>query len=216
MRKCCVTNRQTNEVRNEQVHSVVPVVTQLHNLLTQAEATYLIQTASQKFKKSTVVAKSGHGNVVNEQRSSTSAFLPKRADKVIQCIEDRIASVAGEPVDHLEPLQVTRYEEAQKYNPHHDYFPNVNTDGRQRTKTVFTYLNTVDEKCGGATAFPNLKDKNEKVLRVYPVCGNATMWMNLNYDGTPEKNTLHAGEAVTCSNVVKHGLNAWFGNKKWQ
>jgi hypothetical protein len=37
-------------------------------------------------------------------------------------VEDRIAAWTLMPVSHQEDLQVLRYQDGQKYEPHHDFF----------------------------------------------------------------------------------------------
>lgn len=81
--------------------------------------------------------------------------------------------------------------------------------------TVFSYLNTLDEGCGGATAFPLLKNEDGEPLKVFPQKGNAVMWSNKKTTGELENLTLHGGEQVNCKATQKYGLNAWFRDKKW-
>ena len=192
------------------------VVTKVNDLLLTEEADYLIQKAQNAgLHRSTV----GQERDLSRSRTSSTAFLQKNADEVVSCIENRIASVADQPVENLEPLQVTAYEHKQKYDAHYDASDDDRDHTASRTITVFSYLNTVDEACGGATAFPLLKDgkgkEQNKPFRVYPQKGNAVMWSNKTKEGQRDKRTLHAGEPVTCSNAEKYGLNAWFQDKPW-
>ena len=59
-------------------------------------------------------------------------------------------------------LQVLRYTEGQKYEPHHDYFSDpVNKQyGGHRYATVLMYLNNVT--LGGETVFPTARDDTPK------------------------------------------------------
>ena len=159
----------------------------------------------------------GSDIVDSNMRSSTSCFLKKGGDEVIRCIEKKISRAAGRPMSHLEPLQVTKYTEGQQYRPHVDYFTTGHKEGdRQRTTTLFAYIQGVGEECGGATVFSELKDKKGNPLRVYPRSGSAVLWENLNEDGSGNTNTRHSGEPVTCKGVEKIGLNAWFGDRTWK
>ena len=191
------------------------IVTEISHLLLPEEADYIVARAKENgSSKSKVIGKSK--NEYSSGRSSSSSFLGKNQDAVVSCIEKRIATVAQQPVANLEPLQVTSYSEGQKYDPHHDYFENKNLGkSGQRTTTVFTYLNTVDSGCGGATAFPRLKNSSGNELKVFPSMGNAVMWSNKTSSGEPNELTLHGGEAVTCAATKKYGLNAWFRDNKW-
>lgn len=192
------------------------VVTEVSKLLLDEEADYLIKKAKEKGLQRSQVS----GEKTDEYskvRTSSTSFLDKSQDDVVSCIEKRIATVAQQPVSNLEPLQVTAYSKSQKYDPHHDYFPpsQLGVHG-QRTMTVFSYLNTVDSGCGGATSFPELKNKNGEPLKVFPKKGNAVMWSNIKTSGEPNEATLHGGEAVTCAATQKYGLNAWFRDNQWR
>lgn len=193
-----------------------PVVTKISNMVLPDEADYLIKKAEEVgLARSTVVTEKDSKE--DDSRTSYTAFLPKGSDDVITCIENRLSAIAGKPHSHLEPLQVTKYNHTQKYDPHHDWFDKSGEN--QRTTTIFTYIKGLEndggEKCGGATVFPKISDKNKDVLRCYPVTGNAVMWSNLNTKGEGEEMTLHGGEPVLCDNTTKIGLNAWFTEKKW-
>lgn len=192
------------------------VVTEVSKLLLDEEADYLIKKAKEKgLQRSSV--RGEKKDEYSKVRTSSTSFLDKSQDDVVSCIEKRIATVAQQPVSNLEPLQVTAYSKSQKYDPHHDYFPpnQVGVHG-QRTVTVFSYLNTVDSGCGGATSFPQLKNKKGEPLKVFPKKGNAVMWSNRKPTGEPNEATLHGGEAVTCAATQKYGLNAWFRDNEWR
>lgn len=221
MESCCINPFQFHEKNQdvEVLHDQQPIVSKINHLILPDEADYLINKAQEiGLKKSTVVDGKG-GSKPHTGRTSSTAFLPKGYDDVITCIETRIATNADESREFLEPLQVTEYRKKEKYDYHHDYFPNVETGKGQRTKTVFSYLKGLEndggEVCGGGTAFPKLKTEQNETVRVYPVSGNAVMWSNVTPQGTVDDMTLHGGEEVTCENVRKIGLNAWFRDKAW-
>lgn len=214
--KSCIADDRDASAHRSTLWDAGASVSRIDDLLTEREARYLIDAADRSgtCKRSQVVGKD-KGNVDSSARTSTTCFLDKGADEVIRCIEDKISAVAKQPVSHLEPLQVTRYTEGQQYKPHFDYFTNGYKKGdRQRTTTLFAYIQGVDEGCGGATVFSELKSDGEP-LRVTPVTGSAVVWDNLNTDGSGNRNTRHGGEPVTCSHVEKIGLNAWFGDRAW-
>ena len=68
---------------------------------------------------------------------------------------------------------------------------------------MFVYLNTVEEKDGGATYFPSLE------YGVQPVKNKASLWYNMDVNEKEEPRTLHAGQPVA-SGAEKWGLNVWF------
>lgn len=199
-----------------QLHSQDAVVTEIQNLMLPDEANYLREHANnQGFEMSTVVSDNGK-NSKDDRRTSRTSFLPKDRDPVIDCIGQRIATIAGQPVSHMEPMQVTDYKHKQEYKAHHDYFGVRNEP--DRTMTVFAYLHSEEcdlGKCGGATAFYDLKREGGDPLRVFPRPGNAVMWSNRTLSGELNPKTLHSGEKLTCANAHKVGLNAWFRDTKW-
>lgn len=216
--KSCVLYPHSKDVtlNIKTLHTEAPVISAIHDFLTHDEAEYLIKKAeSLGMTRSTVIGTDGV-NRSNNTRTSTTAFIPKNDDDVISCIENKISVAAGLPKEYLEPLQVTRYQHKEKYNSHYDWFQHKNEETGQRTKTVFTYLKGLENDggkfCGGATAFPKLKNENNEMLREYPVSGNAVMWSNVKADGSGDENTLHGGEPVLCEGTTKIGLNAWFRN----
>tara|TARA_X000000950_G_scaffold288854_1_gene407932 strand:- start:25332 stop:25934 length:603 start_codon:yes stop_codon:yes gene_type:complete len=194
------------------------VVTEIQDMLLAEEADYLVKNAPTPVRSS-VMGKDGKSEF-SRVRTSSTAHMPRGSDPVISCIENRIATISGQPGTHLEPLQVTDYKHKQKYDPHHDYFGNKTAQsGRgERTTTVFAYLKDdmlAHGSCGGATAFPKLRDLGGEPLRVFPKKGNAVMWSNRTLDGKVNARTLHGGEAITCPQAHKIGLNAWFRDQPW-
>ena len=182
------------------------VVTEIKALVTRDEVRHLIEMAKRRFKRSTTV-----GGVHNPIRTSFTAHLDKSEDDTVERIEKRVCELTKLPWAFLEPLQVVRYRQGQQYRPHHDYFEHVGPNGSQRTISIFVYLQSVSETCGGATFFPELN------LRFKPDSGDALMWSNVKKkDATVlDPSTLHGGEPVTCDEI-KYGLNVWFRNKEWK
>lgn len=216
MKSCIPGNEKEVIPTYNQSNDKNAVVTEVSKLLLDEEADYLIKKAKEKGLQRSQVAGQKNDEYSNLRTSSTS-FLDKGQDDVVSCIEKRIATVAQQPVANLEPLQVTAYSNSQKYDPHHDYFtPDKLGVQGQRTVTVFSYLNTVDSGCGGATSFPQLKNQSGEPLKVFPQKGNAVMWSNRKTTGEPNEATLHGGEPVTCAATQKYGLNAWFRDNQWR
>ena len=86
-----------------QLTSKQPIVTQVDGLLPPAECAYLVKTAhGAGFEASEI---EGRGEV-RSLRTSRTADLPED-DPVVQCIERRLATIAGIPATSLEPLQAT-------------------------------------------------------------------------------------------------------------
>lgn len=216
MWSCLPDDKRTVHPIFRQLNSDKAVITEIENLLLPEEAAYLVNSGNQHgFKDSTVMRNGGHER--DEQRTSRTSFLSKNSDPVVDCIGKRIATLANQPVTHMEPMQVTDYTHKQEYRAHHDYF-NDKKGKAERTTTVFAYLdekNCSEKLCGGSTTFHELKQPDGEPLRVFPKVGNAVMWSNRTPDGGLNSDTLHSGEKLTCKNAHKVGLNAWFRDQPW-
>ena len=71
-------------------------------------------------------ARGGHGDEgtgeVVGYRTSHSADIGRRYDRVLAKVEARVARFAGLPEVHSEPMQIQRYQGAQEYREHSDCF----------------------------------------------------------------------------------------------
>lgn len=180
------------------------------------ERQYLLNEQRRYKEERSMVSEDGR-SVRDSGRTSRTTFLNKSSDAVVECIEHKIADMAGRPHSHLESLQITRYTRNQEYRPHFDAFDAPRENGGQRTTTVFTYLKGLDdERCGGTTFFPNATapDGTEGV-HVRPTTGHSVVWENTDANGEIVEKSLHGGMRVTCD-AEKIGLNAWFGDRPWE
>lgn len=138
----------------------------------------------------------------SEVRTSSGTFLQTHQDDVVTEIEKRLAHITMIPEENGESLQILKYINGQKYEPHTDYFHDqVNQDkskGGQRVATVLMYLTTPEE--GGETVFPQATTKVSgpgwsdcalKGLAVKSVRGNALLFYSLKPDGTEDPKSLH-------------------------
>ena len=122
------------------------------------------------------------------------------------------------PEENGESLQILKYVNGQKYEPHTDYFHDkVNSDpshGGQRVATVLMYLTTPDE--GGETVFPQGLPKvtgpawsecAKRGLAVKSVRGNALLFYSLHPDGSEDPRSLH-GSCPTLKGT-KYSATKW-------
>ena len=206
---CCVTQEAlTTPTTKEVIYTKdTTQITYVKNMLTDAESEFLTKAAS-GCHRSTVVENASRSKTNNARTSSTCAVVSKN-NRVMSCIKQKLSHVAESDKKNMEPLQVTRYVDGQQYKPHYDYFTTGHKKGdRQRVTTLFTYLESPGDNCGGETVFPVCDN-----LQVKPKKGDAVLWRNLLENGNVDTNTLHAGLPVTCKNVEKIGLNVWFGDQ---
>lgn len=134
------------------------------NFLTDAECEHMIELAKDKLEKSMVADNESGKSVASEIRTSSGMFLMKGQDDIISRIEDKIATWTFLPKENGEAIQVLRYQDGEKYEPHFDYFHDKNNQalGGHRIATVLMYLSDVIK--GGETVFPSSEDRSCKRL----------------------------------------------------
>ena len=147
------------------------------NFLTTKECEHLKALAKKQLAPSTVVGT--NGPVSSGIRTSAGTFLAKGQDAVVKEIEQRMALAAGLPEPNGEGMQILRYDEGQKYDPHYDYFHDTTNAsprrGGQRMATMLVYL--ADTEKGGETVFPKGKkpldfDHPDAGAREWSECAN--------------------------------------------
>ena len=216
MQSCIRGSNKPVTPKLSQLHAKGAVLTQIEGLVLPEEIEHLKNIGDTQGLRPSQTVSGSASSIVSEARTSRSAFLPKGNDKVVECIEERLATVAGQARTHLEPLQITDYTHKQQFKQHHDYF-NAGEGMPERTTTIFTYLEdsgVSDGACGGATCFHQLEGLDAP-LCVFPKRGNALMWSNRKPNGEVNPATLHSGEPITCAGAHKVGLNAWFRDQPY-
>lgn len=175
----------------------------LDDFLSPNECTRLVGLCAHHLRPSTLAY------VVKDDsfRTSTTADLCHLKSPVATSIDDKICRTLGIRASYSEGIQAQRYEVGQQFKAHCDYFePNTQVYQRyagvrgNRTWTFMVYLN--DGMEGGATRFRAID------YAVQPKLGMAVIWNNLKADGTPNENTMHAGEPVTQGHKVI--ITKWF------
>jgi prolyl 4-hydroxylase len=190
----------------------------LRGFLSMAEADHLVNLGEGRVVKSTVVNSDTGESMDSDVRTSSGTFLAKRQDDVVAAIERRLAHVTMLPESHGEALQLLKYVDGQKYEPHTDYFHDaVNSDsshGGQRMMTVLMYLATPEE--GGETVFPRAavkvigagwSDCARRGLAVKAVKGDALMFYSLHPNGTEDVASTHGSCPTTRG--VKWSATSW-------
>eukprot|EP00232_Nephroselmis_pyriformis_P009017 CAMPEP_0182892712 /NCGR_PEP_ID=MMETSP0034_2-20130328/24032_1 /TAXON_ID=156128 /ORGANISM="Nephroselmis pyriformis, Strain CCMP717" /LENGTH=368 /DNA_ID=CAMNT_0025026411 /DNA_START=136 /DNA_END=1242 /DNA_ORIENTATION=+ len=166
-------------------------------LLTPEECAHIKALAEAQLERSSVVSNSNGGSVLDNIRTSSGTFLQKRQDAVVSAVEKRIAKATSIPESHQEALQVLRYQNGEKYEPHFDYFfdrQHAEAPQGNRLATMLMYLETTEG--GGETVFPNSAAKPEvsanmsacaaRGLHVKPTLGDAILfWDMRRVDGGP-------------------------------
>ncbi len=186
--------------------STQPAVRIVRGLLNADECRLLIAMANPLLHPSrTVDPHTGQPVAVELRTSHDAPFDVLNEDLAVRLVQARMAAAAGLPLDQAEQLIVLRYEPGQEYRPHRDYLPpdaiaRDRPNAGNRMRTICVYLNTVE--AGGATEFPRAG------LRVEPRAGDAIVFENLDAQGMPDADTLHAGLPV--ERGVKWLATLWF------
>ena len=131
-------------------------------------------------------------------------MLPNH-DAVVRAITERASLLTGYPYENIEPLQLVRYTDGQRYEPHFDYGEacdfEENLSHGHRHVTMLVYLNSVPEAHGGHTSFPKLN------LRLQPLAHAAIVFNDCLPNGEEDPRTLHGGTPPT--NHTKIAINIW-------
>jgi prolyl 4-hydroxylase len=143
---------------------------------------------------------------VDAIRTGSSAWIgPLERDFVCAVMQERAARACGVPVANHETPSILSYEAGQQFATHFDFVsPHLlqNPDEArrgQRLFTVVTYLN--EDFTAGQTYFPRLGFKYRGAT------GDALLFANVMSDGSPDRNTLHAGLAPESGR--KWALSQW-------
>jgi hypothetical protein len=122
------------------------------------------------------------------------SFSLLNLDLVLLLIQTRISKITDLPIYQMENSSVLHYKVGQQFRPHYDYLdprkPTQAEDMRrfgQRLATCLVYLNEDFE--GAETSFPKIGQK----FRCKK--GGALLFANIDEQGQPDPQTLHAGLA---------------------
>ncbi|KAI0131099.1 hypothetical protein F4814DRAFT_437711 [Daldinia grandis] len=202
-----------------------PLVIYLANFITAEEQQHLREITKDTFSHSAVADASG-AQGLRQTRTSQSTNVPR--DAVVRCIEERALLFQGfdVPRTHLEPLQLVKYGQGERYHFHTDWYTNAAAHatsalGGNRLSSFFAYVAASEDITGGGTNFPmvaaprdgrwcefvDCDEPWENGVTFRPIVGNAVFWQNLLEDGTGDQATLHAGLPVTSGSKI--GMNIW-------
>jgi len=183
--------------------SFSPRIRYLHRLLTEDECDHIVKKSKPLFARSPV-----RGSVTRVRTSTTAMLGGSRDDDIVRKVRARIARFSGYPVDHIEPLQVVRYEQGQKYEGHHDFFDVCDLEdktynGRRQVTFLIYLVDMPDGEDGGGTRFPDLK------LEVAPEKGSAIVFNDCFDNGAEDGRSLHAGQPPKNPGTIKMAINGW-------
>ena len=183
-----------------------PLIYEINNFLSDKECRHIIQVSEGNLKKSVV----GNFNYQRESkvRTSSTYFLSILNDITTFEIFKKIISFLEKPGRNFDNfLQVCKYNETQKYEPHCD--PSVAKNNKlgilHRKFTVICYLTDVEE--GGETEFVNLG------IKVVPKKGKLLYFDNYNNQNKVDINSKHYAKPVLKGE--KWIFNLWYSDKDY-
>lgn len=172
-----------------------PRVMVFEQFLSEGECDTLVALSQHKLENSCVLDPTSGEFVFHAERTSRGTHFEHQSNQVVIDIENRIDTLFGFCVAQQEAMQILHYAVGGEYKPHYDFFPPsdagsqsaINAAG-QRLATLIMYLNTPEQ--GGGTSMPNTG------LTVTAKKGNAIYFENIDPQGKPNPQTLHAGMPV--------------------
>lgn len=172
-----------------------PRVMVFEDFLSSSECDFLIAAAQNQMQDSRVLDPTSGDFVFHAERKSRGTHFEHQSNQVVTDIENRIDDIFGFCAAQQEAMQILHYAVGGEYKPHYDFFPpndsgsqNAIKAAGQRLATLIMYLNTPEK--GGETSMPNLG------LSVTAKKGNALYFENIDPQGKPSPQTLHAGMPV--------------------
>jgi len=184
-----------------------PRIIVLERFATADECQWLIGRASSGGLERAKVYRASPTAQIAETRTNREMSLTIfNADVVLSLIRDRISAAMRAPVSHFEVAKLLHYSPGEQFALHADFIeartPELARElavRGQRAATFLIYLNDGYE--GGATQFPRLS------WQYRGGGGDALLFSNVDPNGAPDYDTLHAGMPPTSGE--KWVLSQW-------
>ena len=193
-------------IRTQAAETFKKRILRIENFLSEEECEYIIGIANPRMYES-MVANGGENIQANKnlRNSESAGFASFAEDEKLRALGERVTSLLEVTIDHLEGMQVTKYNPGGEYKNHFDAFGSSTenfsaTHGyNNRSYTVLLYLN--DDFDGGETVFPIIDHA------ITPKKGMLIAYPNLDHTARPSLFALHRGNPVTKG--IKY-LVTWF------
>lgn len=192
------------------VHSTVPQLVFLHDVLTSEECDKLVYVSEQSAGYEKGMVLQDGLDMYSDHRTCGVAGLTKEQGVFIDDINERLSKMCNWDKSKSQKLNMLKYEPGGMFKPHFDWWGPENKEYLEkygnRVGTMIMYLNDVEEGTGGETLFKHL----QKIIK--PVKGCAVFF---NYDSDNDRHnairTLHAGHTV--KKGVAYKMTKWFVQK---
>eukprot|EP01064_Diplonema_japonicum_P015022 TRINITY_DN22798_c0_g1_i1.p1 TRINITY_DN22798_c0_g1~~TRINITY_DN22798_c0_g1_i1.p1 ORF type:complete len:371 (+),score=86.01 TRINITY_DN22798_c0_g1_i1:60-1115(+) len=200
--------------------STQPRILFFPEIATEEEIQLILSQAAPKLQRSQVaLTKEGVQKKMSstqEVRTSRSTWIDLQNNGVLQNLHNRLSSVVGS--SWHEPLNVLKYELAQHYDSHHDYFDPKYYGNQANNRMATFYLYLSDTEAGGATTIPranagpapiNFKEAACKQgIQVFPRKGSGVLFYDMRPDRSLDPLSLHG--ACDVEKGTKWGGPVWF------
>ena len=185
-----------------------PLIERWHEFASADECKMLIEGTSEYVESLAFIFGDNQNRKDDHRICSTGIDRERKLDLLRKrCFERLVNRLPSLELDHIEPVQITRYEPGHYYKPHWDFFNNIGnnyTIENDRRATMIVYLN--DNFEGGSTKFTHLP------VDQAPTVGLGLFWQ-YNYDAPTNKLTMHSGEPVVSG--VKYIAQMFIRNSRW-
>jgi prolyl 4-hydroxylase len=184
-----------------------PRIAVIERFASAQECQWLIgRAASGGLQRAKVYRSSSTAQIAENRTNREMSFTIFNADVVLSLIRDRISAAVGAPVSHFEIAKLLHYLPGEQFALHADFIEAKTPDlarelaaRGQRSATFLIYLSDGYE--GGATQFPRLS------WQYRGRCGDALLFSNVDANGAPDYDTIHAGMPPTSGE--KWVLSQW-------
>ena len=194
-----------------QVISPAPRIFVVRNFASHAICDRLIELARPRLKAAQTYDPGSGGMQYESGRTNSDCHLIlPYSDLLLALVRARISALIRMPVPFFETPTILHYKPGETFSAHHDYlddreagFAQEIAQNGQRVLTFLLYLN--DGFAGGETEFPlvGIRCKGNK--------GDALCFWNVLPDGSPDRQTMHAGLPPTSGE--KWLLSQWVRGK---
>ena len=181
------------QIPDKQSLCEAPRIRKFDNFLPDRFCDWMIDEARPKLARARTYDDTAvEGKESDARTNSSVSFNLLDLDLVLLLIQTRISKIAFVPMYTMENSMVMHYNIGEQFHPHHDYLDPTKeahaADMRkfgQRLATCLIYLNQDFE--GAETSFPKIGQKFR--------CdkGGALLFANVDLNGQPDPQTLHAG-----------------------
>jgi prolyl 4-hydroxylase len=162
-----------------------PNIYVVDKFLNEHECDELINKVKNNMQESKVENPQTNTNAIYNKIRNNTVHYYKKNDNITKNIKNKITKLTNIDIAHMEPIQISKYTNNQKYTSHYDYLWSDNERSNNRICSVLIYLN--DVKNGGKTIFNTLD------LSIQPKLGSALVFFPSLLNKEADMRLIHEG-----------------------